>query len=123
MNKKRILKFLTTGISAFLVEFSIFYILYYFGGFTIVLANILSFTSGLLISFYLNKSWVFTNNENYRSQLLKYILLALFNLVLSTLLISAINYLASPVVSKLFTVSIIAVWNYFIYKHFIFSYK
>lgn len=122
-NNERIIKFIITGSVAFGIEYVSFIFLVYLVDSNLVVSNVVSFSLGLVTSFLLNKNWVFKNKEKSKKQPILYLALALFNLTVSTLIIGTIGKFIEPAIIKIIMVILIAVWNYFIYKYFIFSYK
>jgi len=121
-NYKKILKFLISGITAATVEYSIFLALLGFANATLITAQTLSFTVGFIISFLLNKKWVFKSKGSIFVELPKYLILALINILLSNvamwLLVDMLhikNWLAKALV-----MAAVASWNYFIFQKIIF---
>lgn len=123
---KRLLKFLTTGGLAAGVEYAVYILLQLVMGTSILfIPQTISFLAGFLVSFSLNKNWVFANKRDTKRQLLKYSLLAGINLVLSNLMlwlfvdvIDLNQYLA-----KFIVMGMVATWNYFIFSKLIFNTK
>lgn len=125
MQKKtfyKITKFLVSGGTAALIEYSSFFALIHYFQELLIMSNIVSFALGLLASFLLNKQWVFKERGDTRRQLLLYFSLALLNLLLSSLLIwLLVNTVGMPaVIAKLFIMAVIATWNYVIFSKLIF---
>ena len=121
---KTIGKFLVSGGSAALVEYTVFTLLHYLGV-ELVIANTTSFLSGFIVSFTLNRSWVFASKGKIRRQLLQYSTLAFVNLLLSNVLM-LLFVSVTPVpslVAKLVTMVAIACWNYLLFSRIIFKDK
>lgn len=118
---RKILKFLSSGISAAIVEYSLFTLLLHFKV-AVVIANTLSFAAGLVVSFTLNKTWVFSVGGNSRVQFVKYSMLAAVNLAISNILIFYGTYSLkiNELVVKLLVMVAIAAWNYVIFSKIIF---
>ena len=116
------LKFLLAGGSAAAVEYIAFLALTHIEAPTLI-ANSFSFLCGLVVSFSLNKTWVFASKQRAHAQFVKYFCLAGINLVISNLLVWAIVYgLSMPgYIAKLMAMVVIAAWNYFIFSKFIFK--
>lgn len=119
----RIARFLTSGITAATVEYLSFVLLYQYAIRALILSNIASFGLGLVASFVLNKMWVFKHNGDTKRQLIRYGLLALVNVMLSTILVwLAVSLLDVPGwCAKLFVMALIATWNYLLFAKFIFA--
>lgn len=121
----RILKFLISGGSAALIEYVIFIIGVglFPGSLSRNLFHILGFIAGLCVSFLANKYWVFSDGElsNSTSQLIKFLSLALFNLLFSAIILNISVLFMAEFLAKVITMAMIAVWNFVIMKKFIFK--
>jgi len=122
--KGRILKFLVSGTLAAFVEYVVFYtlvtLLY---PNVIIIANIVSFLCGLLLSFTMNKVWVFNSKSIIKDVFFRYFAVAMINLVLGTLLIGfLVNSIGIlPLISKVLVMLLIAANNFLIFSRFIFN--
>lgn len=117
----RPLRFLVSGVSAAVTEYGVFLVLHSLG-LHLLIANSVSFCCGLLISFFLNKKWVFSSNGKTHVEFAQYFVLAMTNLVLSNMLIYIgvhwfgwVAWLVKPM-----TMIMIAAWNYLIFSKLIF---
>lgn len=116
------------GTLAFVAEYISFFLLISATP-QLLVAQSLSFLIGLAVSFHGNRSLTFNQSDSYklggRSQLWRYLLLALFNLLLTNVLIySIVNHLViDPVFAKLFVMGLVVAWNYLIFSKFIFKTK
>ena len=119
---KQIIRFLTSGGLAASVEFLIFMILLEAIN-NLFLVNSISFLSGLVVSYNLNRIWVFKSDANVKKQFVEYFILALINLVFSGLIVYGLVDLLSVAnwTAKIFAMGIIAFNNYFIFSKFIFK--
>src|SRR5687768_9648938 len=81
-----IIKFLMSGGLAAVTEYLTFLLFHKFGLF-LIFANALSFLCGLVVSFMLNKHWVFSRKGNGPRQFVMYLTLAGLNLILGSALI------------------------------------
>lgn len=123
MNSKFV-KFLISGVSAATAEYGVFLILSLSIGSTFLLViNGISFCAGLCVSFFLNRRWVFGSSEKIGSQFVKYAALACINLILSTGIFAIFVYWLdiSEFYAKIFVMVMIAMWNFLIFKTFIFK--
>ncbi len=122
-NFRRLFKFLVSGGTAAVVEYSVFLLLLDVLHVHILAANLISFFCGLVTSFVLNRKWVFKSDNSIRSDFLRYFILAVINSSLSSLiiafLVSGIGII--PYVAKLIVMITIAIWNYVIFSKFIFK--
>jgi putative flippase GtrA len=120
------IKFLVSGGSAAFVEYLLFVLLIASAGQSyILLIQAISFLAGFIVSFTLNKLWVFSNRHSGKTyhELVKYAVLAMVNLVISGFFIwLLVETLQQDVyLSKLIVMVMIAVWNYFIFQKLIFK--
>lgn len=122
--KKKIIRFLGAGSLAALTEYGVFLLF----SFVLVrgelyLANSIGFLSGLLVSFLLNKHWVFKSKKKGSSEFVYYFALAMVNLLISNLLIGVlVNGITVPsFVAKLISMGMVAAWNYFVLSRSIFK--
>lgn len=120
--RNRLAKFLVTGGSAATVEYGSFILLTILLSPPVVVSNSASFFFGFVVSFMLNRTWVFKSKEGARRQLGQYMLLALINLALGNLAIGLLVSFAVPLlVAKIVTMLLVASWNYLIFSKFIFK--
>jgi putative flippase GtrA len=115
------------GATAFIVEYSSFYIFFTELHWRLILANSLSFIFGLLVSFTAQRFWTFASKEKMYSKPIRhqaslYVLLSFFNLLISTLIIETLVHVSlKPLIAKFSTQIVVAFWNYFILKRIIFT--
>lgn len=122
----KFIKYAISGFSALLADYSSFLLLYYLIHLPLLVSNSFSFLLGFIVSFTLQRNWTFKGSSSYRlrgrHQLVIYFGLSIFNLLISNTLILVLNkkLLIPAVFAKLVTVAIIAVWNYTIFRLFLF---
>ena len=129
--ERQFITYFVIGVGAFFVEFIIFSILIYITrdfSLTILLSQTVSFIAGLLTSFLGNRRITFfSENKVYsygkRSQILRYILLAVFNLIFTNIVLHILisNFDMNPLYSKLIVMATLVTWNFIIFKKFIFK--
>ena len=121
----KIIKFLISGGSAAVVEYGVFVAILHFTPVAVVVAQTVSFLCGFVISFLLNKKWVFKSDGNSKKELIQYSILAATNLVLSNvvlwLMISIVGLFFW--IAKLVVMAMVATWNYFIFQKIIFKHE
>lgn len=121
---RRFMMYVLIGIVAFTVEYVVFVGLFHVIN-SLIVAQSLSFISGLLISFFGNKNVTFNSTEQYQlssvSQLWRYLVLALTNLLLSNLVIQLLVQYIPAEIAKLFVMGVIIAWNYIIFNRVIFK--
>lgn len=119
----RLFRFLLSGGSAAAVEYAIFLLLQtQLGADWLLLNQSVSFTGGFIVSFMLNRHWVFRSEGAWGGELARYGLLAAVNLVLGNV---AISLLAGPLgvpplLAKLIVMVMVASWNYVIFSRLVF---
>lgn len=121
-NLQQLLKFLISGSLAAATEYLVFLLLAA-NELNIIVSQSVSFSVGLVISFAINRTWVFGRKGNFHKQAVLYLSLAVTNLILSNLVLI---FLTGPLhlvdwIAKVIVMGCIASWNFFIFKKFIFS--
>lgn len=118
----RMLRFLLSGGSAAFIEYAVFLSLQYFAV-GLIIANSVSFFSGFIVSFVLNRAWVFSSNGAIKKQLGLYTVLAAVNFLISNgvlwLLVEPLN--VPPPIAKIIAMVMIASWNYILFSKIIFK--
>lgn len=84
------------------------------------LANVASYSSGIALSYALNRRWTFGGGNASLRQAFKFVLATLSGLVLSTLLLMVMARIMPPVAAKLATVPIVFLWNYHSTRQWVF---
>lgn len=120
---QKIIKFLVSGGSAALVEYATFALLIYLFLDYLLVVNAISFMFGLLVSFSLNKHWVFKNKNDTKRQFVRYIILACINLAVGGLMLYILVSMLGlgVLIAKLIMMTLIAIWNYAIFSKIIFK--
>lgn len=119
----RILRFLIAGGSAAATEYLAFIGLQtLLGTDALILSQSFSFACGFVVSFLLNRLWVFQSAGTWTGDLGRYGALAGINLVLGNIVISLLVGPMSlpPLAAKLVVMVLIAVWNYAIFSKIVF---
>lgn len=119
----RVFRFLLSGGSAAATEYLVFIGLQtMLGPDALILNQSFSFACGFIVSFVLNRLWVFKSGGTWAGDLMRYGLLALINLVLGNVAISLLVGPAGlhPLVAKLAVMVLVAAWNYVIFSRVVF---
>lgn len=124
---KRIVRFIFSGGLAALTEYAIYLLLFFGLGSHVVFAQAFSFCGGLVVSYLMNKFWVFsdTKRAEYKKEFALFALLGGTNLVVTSLLIQVLVgglHIYAPV-AKLALMACVATWNYIIFQKIIFRKK
>ena len=122
---KELLKYIFVGLSTVLIDFLIYKLLIKF--IVIYLAKTISFLSGTLFSYQLNRTWTFKSGKTKLSQFIKYLIIHITSLVLNVFINSLLlntfskNYFLSYEVSFFIATLTSAIYNYLFIKKFIFN--
>lgn len=123
---KKLILYIISGLSSLAIDYSTFIILLFLFNAPSYIAAPLGLISGMISGFILNKYFTFkeknTFQKNTSKQITLYIALFVFNNLFTIYFIEALKYLnILPTVSKLIATIIIVLWNYIIYKKYIFT--
>lgn len=121
-DKKRVSRFLLSGGSAALTEFIVFIVMTRLMDQSLLVSQSSSFLLGFVVSFILNKIWVFKSGGRIFSELPAYALLAGVNLVISNVAIAALAQWGLQIyIAKILLMALIAAWNYVLFQKLIFT--
>jgi putative flippase GtrA len=129
LHSSEFLRFFVAGSSAFLTDLIILQFLIRIVGFnpqvlgTLSGANIISSTVGMIISFYLNRNWSFKAKEGkIAGQTVRFLIVQAFSWFLNNLLfgIFTFQFGVNVTVTKIGVTLAQMVWNFFLYKLFVF---
>lgn len=123
IKNNHIAKYLIAGGSAFASEYILFLILFYYISTSVSLANAASFALGFMVSFLLNKFWVFQAKEAENTkQLLIYALIATFNIFITSIAIEFLVSSGAPAfIAKIGLIACVAFWNFALFKYIVFK--
>lgn len=118
----KVVKFIVSGGGAATVEYGLFAILSVLHT-PLVIAHTVSFLCGLIISFTLNKVWVFSSRGNIKRQLISYGILASVNIVIGNCFIWILveHSVVHALLAKLIVMSALSLWNYLFFLRIIFK--
>ena len=124
--QSRFTLYIAVGMSAFLVEYFAFILLNAMGQ-VLITSQTLSFVGGLIVSFTGNRKLTFGGkNIDYAlsgaSQMWRYLLLAVINLVLSNVMIHVLvdDMGIGALVAKVLVMASVVAWNFVIFNKIIF---
>ncbi len=129
---RRFFRFGMVGISATLVDFAVLSGLKYFFGWPTLLANLVSYSCGMLDSYLLNRHWVYPEARAQRShvQLFRFIFINLVGLALNMALLLALevvfnallnNASYSYIPAKIGATGLVFLWNFFANRFWAFN--
>jgi putative flippase GtrA len=118
---KQLIKYIVTGLLAFVTEYAVFTLL--LAPLSIFIANSVGMFVGFWISFLLNRYWSFQSRDKFFSQLLRYSSLFIINLIISNLLLKVFSDILNiyPEISKLIIMCLVVFWNFFLFKKIIYN--
>ena len=122
----KFIRYVATGFTAFLVDYSTFLSLYYLAHVPLQISVPTGIVLATIVSFVMNKLWTFkatkqTSSHHVVIQLCLYGLLVIINSIFSYYFIHYLSDIhVSPSVGKIVAIAFCAVWNYFFYKLAIF---
>jgi putative flippase GtrA len=118
-------RFVVSGGLAALSNLVLFYVFLNIFHIWYLVASIASFLLSVVVGFYLQKYFTFKENRggNKRKQMMMFLVVSLINLVINVLLMLFFVEILSldQMLSKIFTLAILACWNYFVYQKFVFK--
>lgn len=122
---KAYVKYVVSGFISLGADFLIFNTLLHILDANLAISVLGGMLSGLLVGFILNKLWTFKNRDSSAGktmwQISKFVLLFLFNTVFTYYFIKVLKtYSIQESTSKLMSMVMIVLWNFYIYKRFIF---
>lgn len=126
-SKQSILRYLSIGLLAFITDYIIFITLYYYLDLNLAISTTAGYFIGLLVSFSINRLWVFGQRGRSRHpirQIIEYLSLVVFNYFFTLLAIVKLQHEGvEPLVGKVIVVGVTVFWNYILFKKVIFADK
>jgi putative flippase GtrA len=125
---RQLAKFGASGGLTVAADYSTFALLHTIGA-PLLLATVLSLLAGFVVSFTLNRQWVFNagagkGQKGVRKQLVLYAALFIVNTATAYLMIDFLQRSGlSAYIAKIISMIFITAWNFFIYKKIIFRPK
>lgn len=123
----QIVLFGLVGVGSLLIDLVVTTALYNYAHFPPGLAGVIGFLSAFFFNFPINRKHVFnhTNQDRFtlKTQVALYVALCVFNLLMTGVLMQLLvaSNLLQISVAKIVVTAIIAVWNFLLFKLFIFS--
>lgn len=121
---QQLMRYLVTGFTAFGIEYGLYVLLYKIVGFDYILASVVVYALVFGFSFMVNRKWSFESTGDIKRQTFLYLMLFLFNLVVSNVFLLkfftetlGINALISPFLKM----ACVVCWNFLAYKYIIYK--
>lgn len=116
------ISYLLVGGGTALLELVLFHLLNSIFGVHAAISNIIAVVVATATNFALNGTVTFAGAPNLRRSLVRYVILFLANTAFSTCIVTlAANAGFYPTIAKLFTMACIVIWNFFLYKKWVFA--
>ncbi len=121
---KSFIRYVVVGGSAFILEYLGYLALHQVIGLSYQLSSVIVYSVLFWFVFLLNRQWSFESTGSVYIQLVKYIALFIFNnlvgnILLMQFLVDGIGI--SALIAPVLKMAMIVIWNYFIYKYFIYK--
>jgi putative flippase GtrA len=110
------------GVASFVLDLGLLIVLHEIFQVELWIATPVAFLVSLVFNFVLQRVFTFQAVNSRRSSALKYGLLVVFNTVATDVIVTAFDRFGIGYeIGKVFATAITMVWNYFIYKYWIFA--
>jgi putative flippase GtrA len=120
----RMVRFGLVGVANTGVDVALFTLLTHGFHWLVPLANVVSYSAGIMNSFFLNKYWTFRDATPLSRSLrpgFRFVVVNLLGLLISTLTVMLLALRFPPVIAKLVSVGVVFIWNYSLSNRFVFS--
>lgn len=121
---QQLFRYLVTGFTAFGMEYAFYVLLYKVVGLDYVLASMLVYALIFGFSFMVNRKWSFESTGDIRRQTILYLLLFVFNLVVSNVFLLQFfteTLGISALISPFLKMACVVCWNFLAYKYVIYK--
>ncbi len=120
----KLIRYLISGGTAAVVNWGTLFLLVHVGDMYYLYASALSFIISIGVSFTMQKFWTFRDNlvQDIHTQFTRYLVVIFFSLLLNTALVYLLVEKANVwyLLAQVLATVIIAMTNFFCYKHFVF---
>ena len=121
---RSLLRFATVGIANTALDFAVFTLLERYAGVAPGLANIVSYSCGVLFSFITNRRWTFADISGHNGALRQFALFVGVNaagLSISTIIVVLGSNLLTPIGAKLLALPVTLAWNFTLSRLVVFA--
>lgn len=119
---KEIVRFLIVGGISFLIDFGLLTLLHGYFGVELWVATPVAFLTSLFFNFLLQRTFTFKAGNNRSVSFLKYSILVVLNTFAADLIVNAADWMgAGYQIGKVISTVMATIWNYFLYKNWIFK--
>lgn len=117
-----VVRFLLVGGVSFALDLGLLAVLHEIFDVPLWLATPIAFIVSLVFNFLLQRLFTFRANNSGSISAMKYILLVIFNIVVSDLIVTGFDAVGwTYVIGKTAATILTTAWNYFLYRHWIFK--
>ncbi len=119
----KVIRFGMVGVVNTLLDLVLFSFLVQGAGVAVVPANILSYGTGILNSFLMNRAWTFKDRSQGAALLRSFFLFLgvnLLGLAFSTLLVAIFSTMMDEILAKVLSVPLVFGWNFLTSRHLVF---
>jgi putative flippase GtrA len=114
-------RYLAVGGASFAIDFLLILLGHEFIGLSIPIATAIAFLASFAFTYTLQRFFSFDTESSHGVALTKYIVLVAFNTVATTIVVSVFDSLLGQwALGKVIATSMTTLWNYFIYRYWIF---
>jgi len=116
-------RYFAVGVSAFATDYLVLLFTYYVINLPLKVATSLGFFTGFIISFSVNRQWVFAGKQrkHISRQIAEYVALLIYNYFFTVWGVSFLNnHGIKPFIGKLLIMGLIMCWNYALFRWVIF---
>lgn len=115
-------RYLVTGGFCFLVDVALLWLGHDVLGIPLAVATAIAFLLSFFVTYTLQRVVAFASDNDVAPSVLRYTILVIANTVATTFIVWAVDALGAPwFVGKILAVIITTVWNYFIYRYWVFA--
>jgi putative flippase GtrA len=115
-------RYLTVGGFAFLFDAGMLWLLHDVFGVELAISTATSFLLSFAVTYFLQRRFAFGGTSGVAPSVLRYSILVAFNTLATTGIVWAASALGAPwIVGKILAVALTTVWNYFIYRYWVFA--
>lgn len=118
----QIIKFGIVGFLAFIIDYSVFYLLTDIIGVHYIISSVVSFIASVILNYILSIKWVFdVNKKQTIKDLIIFMILSTIGLLINVLIlwVSVEQFNIHHMIGKLIAVFIVMIWNFVTRKIFI----
>lgn len=115
-------RYLTVGGFAFLFDVGTLWLLHDVVGIEVAISTAAAFLLSFAVTYVLQRRFAFGGDSGVAPSVLRYTVLVGFNTLATTGIVWAVSAVGAPwIVGKVLAVALTTLWNYFIYRYWVFA--